>query len=292
MQKHIEQQSLIVSSLINALLTAAGLYMFMTTGLQMFFMDTFFTALNLISTLMAILISKHSLKTSMIFPDGYDFLEPLYGVIKSLATVFLILSSTMSAARTAYLYFTTGQGTPLPTGDVLPYSLFVISLGLGLATFNHWQNKRLGGISILLSTESKANILDAMTTLGIGLAVYFIGFINKNGSLAFLHYTADFFITTSLTLLLFKTPIQQVKEAFIELVQGEQVDSDIYTQVAPIVQSYFPNHPFTLKKTGMRLTVTITLDKLELSQASLHRKQLSEDLQKHFPRIVINLLLA
>ena len=57
-QKQIENRALIVTVLVNVIITAAGIWMYFFTELNMMLLDGFFSFLALLSALMAVIISK------------------------------------------------------------------------------------------------------------------------------------------------------------------------------------------------------------------------------------------
>ena len=57
-QKQIENRALIVTTVVNAIITGAGIWMYFLTDLQMMFLDGFFSLIGLLSALAAVLISK------------------------------------------------------------------------------------------------------------------------------------------------------------------------------------------------------------------------------------------
>lgn len=59
-QKQIENRALIVTTVVNAIITGAGIWMYFLTDLQMMFLDGFFSLIGLLSALAAVLISKVS----------------------------------------------------------------------------------------------------------------------------------------------------------------------------------------------------------------------------------------
>ena len=61
-QKQIEKKSLIVSSVVNAIMSLGGFIVFGLTGLQALFLDAFFSFIAFLSNIMAIIFAKYSKK--------------------------------------------------------------------------------------------------------------------------------------------------------------------------------------------------------------------------------------
>ena len=74
-QKQIENRALIVTTVVNAIITGAGIWMYFLTDLQMMFLDGFFSLIGLLSALAAVLISKVSKRSTKHYPHGLYFLE-------------------------------------------------------------------------------------------------------------------------------------------------------------------------------------------------------------------------
>ena len=122
-QKMIERNSLIVSTIVNVILTLSGLWIFLTTNIQALFLDFFFSFIAIISSVTAIIISRVSKKNTKHYPDGIYYLEPLYAIFKSLLILSLITFSVISTGISAYNYFAYGIGEPMNIAPVLPYSI-------------------------------------------------------------------------------------------------------------------------------------------------------------------------
>ena len=138
-QKQVERQSLIVSSIVNGIMAIAGIVVFILTNLQSLFLDAFFSFLAFLSNLMAIIFSKISKKKNSSYPTGMYFLEPLYGIFKSLLVFVLLIYSLIETSITAYNYFALGQGEIIKVNSVLIYSVIMVIMCFALGIFNKKQ---------------------------------------------------------------------------------------------------------------------------------------------------------
>ena len=109
-QKQIENRALIVTTVVNAIITGAGIWMYFLTDLQMMFLDGFFSLIGLLSALAAVLISKVSKRSTKHYPHGLYFLEPLYAVFKSVLLIIMMVYAVVSSAQIAFNYFIHGEG--------------------------------------------------------------------------------------------------------------------------------------------------------------------------------------
>ena len=83
-KKIIERQSLLVSVFVNFIIGIAGLLVYIVTNLNALLLDGVFSLIAFVSSLAALFISKNSHRTTESFPNGMYFLEPLYGILKSI----------------------------------------------------------------------------------------------------------------------------------------------------------------------------------------------------------------
>ena len=65
-QKQIEKRALIITTLVNLIIAAAGTGMWLITGLQMLFLDGFFSLILVISSVTAVLISTKMIKQNQL----------------------------------------------------------------------------------------------------------------------------------------------------------------------------------------------------------------------------------
>ena len=283
-QKRIEQNSLIVSSIVNFVIAGAGVWVFLATHIQALFLDCFFSVIGLVSSILAVIISKVSKKRTASYPDGIYFLEPLYAILKSLLTLILLVVSVVATSKAAYEYFAYGNGSPMNIGPVLPYTISMVVLCFGLSFYNAMQNKRTNNTSTILTAEAKSNFIDGLQSLGIGVAIVILNLIDINGSLGFLHYTGDFFVTVILAIMSLKQPIKVLIGSFTELSNGTTRDKEILRVVRRSVNTHLENlqNKCDVFKVGMHIKIRITVSDnmseellLKLEKA---RQQIIDDL--------------
>lgn len=215
-----------------------------------------------------------SKKKTKHYPNGLHFLEPLYAIIKSLLILILLIMSVIVTLNTALDYFIHGNGDILNVGPVLPYTILMGILCFGLGLFNDRQNKIINNSSTILSAESKANYIDGLQSLGIGVAVFFLYFIDIDSFFGFFWYTGDFFITFLLVIISIKDPISVLWNSFKELTNGTTNNKDVIQYTNKIVCRFL--NPITkdfnckIIKTGMYIEI-----KLAIKEAITHDKYLS-----------------
>lgn len=141
--KKIERKSLIVSSIVNGLSGTAGLAVYIMTGLNALLLDGVFSLIAFVSSMVAFYISKNSHRKTTTFPQGLYFLEPLYAIMKSLATLLLLLFAVLETSATAFAYFVNGIGHTMTTGPVVPYTITMFLVCMGLYFYNRHMSARL-----------------------------------------------------------------------------------------------------------------------------------------------------
>lgn len=262
-QKKVEKKALIVCAVINLIMAGAGLWVYIVTNIQALFLDFFFSFIGFASNIFAVIISDKSKKRTKLYPDGIYFLEPLYAILKSLLTLTLLVISVVGTALSAYDYFANGNGSPMITGPVLPYSISMVVLCFGLFFFNRFQNKKINNISTIINAESKSNFVDGIISLGLGLGVFVLQFIDLDGPLGFLNYTGDFFITVVLVLFSIKEPLKVLFSSFKELSGGTVKDKKILLAAEQSVNEHLSVviNPVRLDvfKIGMHISIRVTL---------------------------------
>lgn len=263
-QKQLEQRALKVSIVVNLISAAAGMAVFVVTGLQALFLDGFFSFIAFLSSVAAIVISRISRRRTGHYPDGLYFLEPLYAIFKSLLTLSLLALSFMNTFRVAVMYFAGGEGKPIETGPVLPYTVCMVLLCFGLAAFNRYQNSRINNVSTILTAEFKTNFVDGVQSFGIGLAVVLLNMIDINGQLGFFHYTGDFFITAAIVAVTVKEPVNVIAVSFREMTGGTAKDKKLLEFINGTVSRHIGDlgsgHECNVYKIGMHIRVYLRFE--------------------------------
>ncbi|MGT2884784.1 cation transporter [Streptococcus ferus] len=241
-QKYIEIKSLIVSSIMNFIIGIAGVVVYIITDLNFLLLDSAISLIAFISSLVAYYISKNSHKKTEVFPKGLYFLEPMYALFRSLVTVGVLLITLLETSASAFAYLVNGEGYPIETGIVLPYSFVMVFLCYGLYFYNHTMNKKIGNMSIIIEAESKGNFIDGTISLGIAIAMTALYVVDINGPLGFLHYTGDFFITVILVAFSISEPIKSLIASFHELNHSVIQDEELETMIINVIENRLPNH--------------------------------------------------
>lgn len=278
-QKQIENRALTVTVLVNAIITAAGIWMYFLTDLKIMFLDGFFSLVALLSALIAVLISKLSRKTTKYYPHGLYFLEPLYAVFKAVLMIALMIFALITSSQVAYDYFINGEGQIMETAPIPAYAVAMTVLCLGLAFFNHKQYRKTNNTSTMLRAESQTNLIDGLQSAGIGIAILVLQLIPLDSAFGFLHYTGDFFIAAILVATSLKDPVVLFFDSFRELTGGTAKDKKICAAVA--LSTGLQPADFSIYKIGMKIKVCIPMSTITQTDIAAKEKML-QTLRQHY----------
>lgn len=287
-QKQIENRALGVTIFFNGIIAASGIVVYFLTGLQTLFLDGFFSLIALVSTIMAMLVSKLSKKETKHYPQGLYFLEPLYAVFKSVLMVVLMIIALITASQVVYDYFIYGKGQVMNTAPLPAYSVLMAVLCLGLGWFNRTQYLKTNKTSTILRAEYHTNIIDGLQSVLIGIAIILIKLIPLESTLGFLHYTGDFFIALFVIIASIKEPVLLFFDAFREVTGGITKDKNVISAVSGATGLL--EKQFEVYKIGMKIKVCLRVS--ELNENDLERKKfMQEKLQNIYENAVIEYIL-
>lgn len=295
-QKQIEKQSLKISAIVNFITAVAGIAVFVFTMMQSMFLDGFFSLIAALSNLLAIFFSSASKKKNAAYPTGMFFLEPFYGILKALLMLVLLAVSTYESTVSAIEYWTEGTGNIINIWIILPYAVVMVAMCFWLSYFNKKQNKKINNASIMLTAESKSNLIDGVISGGIGVLVLMLAFISIDGPLGFLHYTGDFFITIALVAIFIREPIQLFATAIRELSGATVKDKEIKKLVRKIVleqlQDEDLDNKFEVYKVGMHIKVVILLNEdFDKEVFSRLKMETIKEIKEHFDSVTLEYVI-
>jgi len=119
-QKKAEQQVLKLTMLLNGMMAVMAVWVYASTRIQAVFLDAGYSIILVISSIVAILISKYSSRTSRLFPYGHYMYEPLYALIRAVITLSLLAIATVSSVQLLVTYISTGEANLIHIAPVIP----------------------------------------------------------------------------------------------------------------------------------------------------------------------------
>ncbi|MDO6544532.1 cation transporter [Photobacterium sanguinicancri] len=298
----IERQSLTVGICANLFMAFSGWATFYLSGSEALLLDGNFSFILFLSSIAALKISAIKSNRSNTFPFGLFVSEALYSLLKGLLIGGVLLTA-ITANITKIGKFIQGEElTMLKTGPILIYSIAMVVTCFGLSLFYHYQNKRTGNNSSMLTTDKASSLVDGCMSAGTGAALVLIGYITPASSFNFLLYIGDAIMVLILATIMVKQPITIVKEAFIELAGGRLQNVDAYEDIESIITQQLSQqetmaHNVFISKTGSSYLVVLSFTTEEIDRKGItifaHIKQsLSTKLTAKYPHIDVELVLS
>jgi len=241
MQKKREDRALLIGAAANLFMAVIAWITFYYSNSEAILLDGNYSIIMFIGVLVARkIVAVRSTKTKT-FPLGKFFYESLYGFIKGLMILGVLIMSVATAVIRIVMYFT-GASESIPMlipEPILYYALACAVICYCVSFFYFQQNRSIGNTSILLKTEQKATFVDGTLSLGIGLGVFFLsqGGVGVGG---FIPYLADSFFVLILATMLIKEPLIIIRESVIELAGGTLQDKKKREEFETVINSNMP----------------------------------------------------
>lgn len=297
----VESKALFMGFLINLFMGMAGWYMFIKTDIDALFLDANFSLISALGCIVAILISRYSEKKTKYFPNGLYFLEPLYATLKGVLSLSLIIIAAYSACIKLYDFLFLDKGKILEMGNILYYSLLMTFLCFLLAGVFFKYNKKINNRSTMLSSETKASYIDGIISLGLGGAILLITFLPKSGNTLFIYYIGDALITIILIIFTINTPMEALKESFIEVMNGVIRKGKVKKDIEKIIAQKNDNYSnlkiekINIHKVGKSINVVLKIavvdENKSVSEILEFKENLFKVLEIDFKNISLNIVL-
>ena len=227
MQREKENRALLIGAAANLFMAVIAWVTFYHSNSEVVLLDGNYSFIMFLGVMVAMkIVSVRTIKTKT-FPLGRFFYEPLYGFIKGLMILGVLIMSVATAVIRIVMYFT-GSSDSIPMlipEPILYYALACAVICYGVSIFYFQQNRKIGNTSIILKTEQKSTLVDGTLSLGIGLGVFFLSSGDASGSISFIPYLADSFFVLILSSMLIKEPLTIIRESLIELGGGTLQDA-------------------------------------------------------------------
>lgn len=296
----IERKALIVGAATNLFMAFAGWLGYYFSNSQALALDGNFSFVAFITVLLALRVSAIKLNQSTTFPFGQFAYESLFSIVKGLMIIGMLLMALIVNIERVFHYLAGAPASALDTDVIFIYSLVMIFLCFSLAFYYKQQNKSLSNSSTLLLAEYTGVKLDGLMSLGIGIALVSIRFINIEGSFGFLHYIGDALLVIALVFLFGKEPFTLVRNAFIELAGGTLQDTKQKQYIESILAKHLSKGGLLvdsyISKTGSCYLVvayiSITkLDTIDGKAITASKEAIEAELNQHYPHSMLELSL-
>lgn len=242
MQKKKENRALLIGAAANLFMAVVAWITFYHSNSEAILLDGNYSLIMCIGVLVAIKIVAIRANKTKTFPLGKFFYESLYGFIKGLMILGVLIMSVATAVIRIVMYFTgASENIPILIPEpVLYYALVCAVICYCVSFFYFQQNRSMDNTSSLLKTEQKATFVDGTLSLGIGLGVFFLsqGGVGVDGG--FIPYLADSFFVLILATMLIKEPLIIIRESVIELAGGTLQNKKKREEFETVINSNIP----------------------------------------------------
>lgn len=293
----VEHRALWVTVVVSLVMAFAGWITYHLTGSEAMLLDGNFSFVLAGATIIAIIISKNKHKKSKVFPFGNYVYEAAFVLSKGLLILGIIIAAFFQNMVKILNYMNGDQSEILPLTPIYYYVGFVLILTGGLLWYFRIENKKIEYKSSILKVESESAKIDGGLTLATGIAFFLMSFIEQGSSLEFLLYTGDSIIVLVLGISMIGSPIQIIKNAFIELgggsLQNKAEKEKIESVVREVIQDQFSFDSF-ITKLGSGYWIVVYIDfnlNVEVKKFQELRADLIKVLQKDFETIFVEIAL-
>lgn len=279
----IENRTLLIGAIANLFMAAIAWITYYLSNSEAILLDGNYSFIMLLGVLVALKITTVKARKTKTFPLGQFFYESLYGFIKGLMILGVLLMSVATAIARIAMYFTGKSGNiPMMVPEpILYYAITCAAICYGLSLFYRQQNRSIGNSSILLKTEQKATFVDGSLSLGIALGIFFLTSGSTGGKYGFIPYLADSFFVLILAAVLIKEPLTIIKESVIELAGGTLQDQEKREAFETVIFSNMPAafiiEDIFMSKNGSQYIVFIYIS---TDEASYPKKDIIETQDK------------
>lgn len=227
----VEAKTLWVTVFVNLIMALAGWYTFHLTGSQAMLLDGNFSFVLAVATVIAVFISKYKHQKSKTFPYGNYFMEAAFVLSKGLLIVGIIIAALFQNIGQIIHYINGAKITTVVLTPIYYYVGFILVVLLFLLAFFGWAQKASGGKSAIIKVELESAKIDGVLTLATGAVFFAISFIPANSSLAFLTHIGDSVIVIAMSVIMIGSPLQIIRDAFIELGGGRLQNKEDHQQI-------------------------------------------------------------
>lgn len=250
MRNSRENRALLIGAAANVFMAVIAWFTFYHSNSEAILLDGNYSFIMFLGVLVAMKIVAVRANKTKTFPLGKFFYESLYGFVKGLMILGVLIMSVATAVVRIVMYFTgASENIPMLIPDpILYYALTCAVICYCVSFFYFRQNRSIDNTSILLKTEQKATFVDGTLSLGIGLGVFFLSRGAAGVGGGFIPYLADSFFVLILSALLIKEPLTIIRESVIELAGGTLQDREKRAEFETAIHS---NMPEALKIDGI-----------------------------------------
>ncbi len=295
---HVEKKALRITVFANLIMAIAGWITFYLTGSQAMLLDGNFSFVLAIATIIAIYTSKNKHKKTETFPFGSYVYEAAFVLSKGLLILGIIIVAFLQNSLKIIDFFQGDIIEPVVLIPIYYYTIFVLILTIALLLFFKRQNKMINNRSSILLVEAASAKIDGILTLATGLTFFIISFIALGSKLEFLLYVGDSIIVILLCMVMIGSPLNIIKNAFIELgggtIQDQKVKQNMVNTIENIISGQLTFQSFITKLgSGYLIIIYVEAESetLNVKELKTIQNNIKEELQKNYPTIFVEISL-
>jgi predicted Co/Zn/Cd cation transporter (cation efflux family) len=163
---------------------------------------------------------------------------------RSLVLLGIMVFAVSGAVGKIFVYASGGEVPELVFGPILVYSVTMVVICLALAAWHRHNWRRSGRQSELLSTESRAAVVDAVISGGAGGGLLAAGFL-RGTALEFIVPVADSIVVLVMCAFIVRQPAMMFLRALRE-VAGAAVEPAVTEKIRSRLQELLQDRPFAL----------------------------------------------
>ena len=241
----IERRSLSVGKWASLLMGISGIAAAHASYSDALMVDGLYSGVNFVSAIIATRVSASILQPAdRRYPFGYDAYEALYVKYRSLVLLGILAFAVFGAVSKIITYATGGNVPELVFGPILIYMVLMILICFGLAAWHRRNWKLAGSRSELLSTESKAAVVDGVISAGAGGGLLASSLL-RGTALEFIVPISDSIIVLIMSVFIIGQPVRMFLGSLRE-VAGGSADSETCKSMRLRIDDLLQDRPFTL----------------------------------------------
>ncbi len=262
----VENRAIAVGALGNLIMALAAWVTFYLSNSEAILLDGNYSFIIFLGMMVALRIAGIKSRRTEVFPLGQFFYEALYGFIKGLMMLGVILMAVVTSV-VRIIFYSIGETENIPMLNPQPILVYAVAMAIicfALSAMFKIQNKRINNQSIILFTDQKAAFVDGVMSAGIAAGVFFlVRAVESGGPTGWIPYLADAVFTLVLSSMLIKEPVAIIKNSVIELAGGVLQDKEAGRIFEQTIRDAVPNtfrivHVY-LSKTGSRYMAVVYL---------------------------------
>ncbi|RKE56106.1 cation transporter [Sphingobacterium detergens] len=299
-QAYIERKALLIGASVYLIMGIFGWFTFYLSHSDAMLLDGNYNMVNAIASFIGYYVVKIRHRKTDTFPWGQFIYESLYALIKGILILGILTAALWENSLKIYDYFSKGKIHEVNTGPIIYMVLLSVILCFGLAFYYKHANRKTGGRSTMLITDTKAALIDGYLSLFGGGSLLLMVYIGKTvPNLAFLQYIGDAMVVLIFEAVMIREPFHIIKQNFIELAGG-QLQSDkewenIYSIVEAVSAKGLEIDKLYITKTGSLYLVLIYMHS-EAGSTALdavinYKVRIEQLLQQHYQNLMVEMVI-